>query len=137
MTYALTTDIYTHTRPNYREGWADYFESHNIQYAFFSAANGIAIQEERARLAAKPSAEDYADESDDDDDDDDEEEEEEEEDTDDELANKMRRGAGISMPGSDEAARTRILSVAELENLFLSQAPAGKPTGRSVLERFH
>ena len=46
-------------------------------------------------------------------------------DTDEELANKMSRGAGISMPGSDESDRTRILSVLELEDLFLGQAPAG------------
>lgn len=39
------------------------------------------------------------------------------------LVRRMRRGAGISTPGSDEADRTRILSVLELEALFLKQAP--------------
>lgn len=107
--------------PPPREGWADYFQSHQIQYAFFSAANATAIQEERARLLAAPTADDIAQVSDADED----EEEDDEEDTDDELANKMSRGAGISTPGSDEADRTRILSVLELEDLFLSQAPAG------------
>jgi large subunit GTPase 1 len=46
----------------------------------------------------------------------------------DELTKKMRRGAGISVPGSDEADRTRILSVVELEDLFLSHAPKGQPS---------
>ncbi|GAA6061877.1 hypothetical protein JCM10212_000518 [Sporobolomyces blumeae] len=166
-----------------REGWADYFEAHKIQYAFFSAANGIALQEERARLeelAALEAEEAEAASSDDEDEDefapagmkipksgnklkaamkearkpsttsgapiapsgvdekkkkvrvvrhgdsDSEEGEESEDDEDDEvdqLATKMRRGAGISVPGSDEAKRTRILSVLELEDLFLSHAP--------------
>lgn len=56
-----------------------------------------------------------------------EDDEEEGADTDDDLAHKMSRGAGISTPGSDEADRTRILSVLELEDLFLSQAPKGMP----------
>ena len=30
-----------------RRFWADYFDKENIQYAFFSAANAMAIQEER------------------------------------------------------------------------------------------
>lgn len=46
-----------------------------------------------------------------------------ESDTDGDLARRMRRGAGISTPGSDEDDRTRILSVLELEDLFLKQAP--------------
>ncbi|GAA5841852.1 hypothetical protein JCM11251_005403 [Rhodosporidiobolus azoricus] len=139
-----------------REGWADYFEQHGIQYAFFSAANGIALQEERARqeeLAAleEASSEEESEEDDlipgmkipksgnklkelslsdkakaqaatrskvisrDDDSDEDEDEEDEE------AVAKMRRGAGVSLPGESE--RTRILSVLELEDLFLSHAP--------------
>lgn len=54
-----------------------------------------------------------------------EESEDSGEDTDEELAMKMSRGAGISVPGSDESPRTRILSVLELEDLFLGQAPEG------------
>lgn len=50
---------------------------------------------------------------------------EEEEDSDEELATRMRRGMGISVPGSDESPRTRILSVLELEELFLQHAPEG------------
>lgn len=174
-----------------REGWADYFEAHNIQYAFFSAANGIALQEERARREAMladeeeegSSSEEY--ESDEDESEDDvdplaaivedlsvvpgmkipksgnklnapgpsqgkanvaerrpnadgqmpgEEDESEEEDSDDdeeavvdgELVRKMRRGVGISTAGSGESDRTRILSVLELEELFLKQAPEGE-----------
>lgn len=52
-------------------------------------------------------------------------ESDEESDTDDELASRMRRGAGISVPGSEESERTRILSVLELEDLFMSHAPEG------------
>lgn len=155
--------------PLIREAWADYFEQHKIQYAFFSAANGIAIQEERARLAAVPESEDGESSSEEDDIEDEESEEEEivdaevsqmkipktgnklnapgpsqgkanvesededdyddeddeDLDSDEELAGKMQRGAGISTPGSDEPDRTRILSVLELEDLFLKQAPEG------------
>lgn len=61
---------------------------------------------------------------------DDESDSEDEDDQDDkavdELTKKMRRGAGISVPGSDEDDRTRILSVVELEELFLSHAPEGE-----------
>lgn len=49
-----------------------------------------------------------------------------EEDSDEELAFRMRRGMGISLPGSDESPRTRILSVLELEELFLNHAPEGQ-----------
>ncbi|KAM0748211.1 P-loop containing nucleoside triphosphate hydrolase protein [Meredithblackwellia eburnea MCA 4105] len=144
-----------------REEWATYFESRGIQYAFFSAANSTALQEERARKleeeAERARMEAMLGRSEDDESDDEEEEveeaelsgmkvpksgnklredqredddeveeeddSEEEEDTDDELAGKMRRGAEISTPGSDESDRTRILSVLELEDLFLSNAP--------------
>ncbi|GAA5880909.1 hypothetical protein JCM1840_003628 [Sporobolomyces johnsonii] len=145
-----------------REGWADYFEANKIQYAFFSAANGIALQEERARLEELAALEEASsDESSDEDDfivpgmkipksgnklkglaksesstpppplrkprvsrrDEDSDEEEDDEDSDEELAARMRRGAGISVPGSDESERTRILSVLELEEMFLSHAP--------------
>lgn len=143
------------TSPPRREGWADYFEAQQIQYAFFSAANSTALQEERARLEAIPDEEDLFTSDEEDVEEEEEEELDEEEmegarmkipksgsklkqqirveegeedsgdDTDEELANKMSRGAGISMPGSDESERTRILSVLELEDLFLGQAPAG------------
>ncbi|GAA6017286.1 hypothetical protein JCM10207_003680 [Rhodosporidiobolus poonsookiae] len=140
-----------------REGWADYFEKHGIQYAFFSAANGIALQEERARLAELEALEEASSEEEEEEDDfapgmkipksgnklkgldapskaeqaaarprvtrRDDDSDDEDEDTDDELAARMRRGAGISLPGSGESERTRILSVLELEDLFLSHAP--------------
>lgn len=145
-----------------REGWADYFEAHKIQYAFFSAANATAIQEERARLLAIPDEEEGGSSEEESTESESESEIEEEgstmkipksgnklamagpsqgpgkdeveedeyddgDDTDEELANKMHRGAAISTPGSDEADRTRILSVLELEDLFLKQAPEGEP----------
>ncbi|GAA5986297.1 hypothetical protein JCM10908_003693 [Rhodotorula pacifica] len=141
-----------------REGWADYFEANGIQYAFFSAANGIALQEERARQEQLAALEEGSDEENDSEEeipgmkipksgnklkglreeqkasqalppprvkrlDEDSDDEDEEEDSDDELAKRMRRGMGISLPGSDESPRTRILSVLELEELFLKHAP--------------
>lgn len=159
------------------EAWADYFEKRKIQYAFFSAANGIALQEERARReeAERLAALDESDSEDEDSDADSFDEdlrranedsgivpgmkipksgnklnargpsqgkareqereldrEENDEDTSDDeddetgLAKKMRRGVHISTPGSDESARTRILSVLELEDMFLSRAPEGE-----------
>lgn len=129
-----------------REGWADYFEEHQIQYAFFSAANSTALQEERARLAALVDdelGEDSEDSSggsdtvdsiqrsptqqslEEEDAEEQEEEAQENSDSDSELAGRLQRGAGISTPGSDEADRTRILSVSELEHLFLRHAPEG------------
>ncbi|BGP07409.1 hypothetical protein JCM10049v2_003240 [Rhodotorula toruloides] len=140
-----------------REEWADYFEANGIQYAFFSAANGIALQEERARQEELANgAEESSDEEDEDEipgmkipksgnklkglnakpktevapaprrrvvGPDESSDEEDEDDSDEELASIMRRGMGISLPGSDESERTRILSVLELEELFLSHAP--------------
>ncbi|KAI5480703.1 ribosome biogenesis large subunit GTPase 1 [Pseudohyphozyma bogoriensis] len=157
-----------------RAYWATYFEERKIQYAFFSAANSTALQEERARLEAleaeseeESSDEESGEELDSDEEEgarmrlpksvrkkqakaakksarpasekpeegaeqrqveeeeeeESEEESDEEDDTDDELTRKFRRGFGMSTPGSDEADRTRILSVLELEDLFLSRAP--------------
>ncbi|KAK4046022.1 hypothetical protein OIV83_006426 [Microbotryomycetes sp. JL201] len=152
------------------EQWADYFEQQNIQYAFFSAANGIALQEERARREelARLQAEAETDDDDDDDDDDeytdedgivdeehgivpgmkipksgnklvstvggkgkqrraddffDSDDEDDDSDVDGTLARRFKRGLGMSEPGSDEPNRTRILSVLELEDLFLQHAP--------------
>ncbi|GAA5906759.1 hypothetical protein JCM6882_003294 [Rhodosporidiobolus microsporus] len=143
-----------------REGWADYFEQNGIQYAFFSAANGIALQEERARQEELAALEEASSEEEEEEEDDlvpgmkipksgnklkglslsdkpqptpatrskvtrrdEDSDEEDEEDEDGETVAKMRRGAGISLPGSGESERTRILSVLELEDLFLSHAP--------------
>ncbi|GAA6036038.1 hypothetical protein JCM8097_006578 [Rhodosporidiobolus ruineniae] len=145
-----------------REQWADYFDKHGIQYAFFSAANGIALQEERARQEELAALEAASSEEESDEDEfapgmkipksgnklkgltgkgaakaspapasatrrtvkgPDEDSDDEDEDTDDELAVRMRRGMGISVPGSDESERTRILSVLELEDLFMKHAP--------------
>ncbi|GAA5925872.1 hypothetical protein JCM3775_005140 [Rhodotorula graminis] len=153
-----------------RERWADYFDANGIQYAFFSAANGIALQEERARQEELAALAEQSEESDSEDDlapgmkipksgnklkglnaegkkavqsaaatgssgpgadasrprvtsRDVDTDDESDEDSDEELAGRMRRGMGISLPGSDESPRTRILSVLELEDLFMSRAP--------------
>ncbi|BGP47483.1 hypothetical protein JCM10450v2_003335 [Rhodotorula kratochvilovae] len=147
-----------------RERWADYFDAHGIQYAFFSAANGIALQEERARQEELAAIAEQSEESDSEDEfapgmkipksgnklkgleakkpaaaasaaapapsasrprvmGREEDTDSEGEDSDEELAGIMRRGMGISVPGSDESPRTRILSVLELEDLFMKHAP--------------
>ncbi|SCV70673.1 BQ2448_3435 [Microbotryum intermedium] len=161
-----------------REGWADYFEANKIQYAFFSAAHGIALQEERARLEALGDSSDEGSESgsgdteegsseDEDFDpiaaarmtedgealapgmkipksgnklrtledvrgvgsstlrhsqqDGDTDSEGDDDDGIDELAKRMRSGLEVMTDG--ESPRTRILTVLELEDLFLKHAP--------------
>lgn len=169
----MVSDRWTRTRS---ENWADYFEQNKIQYAFFSAANGIALQEERARREELERMQAEAGDSDEDDSEDSEEYSDEDvvdpdagivpgmkipksgnklvtrgpsqgkgkqagrtEDDDEDyytsdddsdvegnLSRRFQRGVGISMPGSDESNRTRILSVLELEDLFLQHAPDRK-----------
>ncbi|SGZ33408.1 BQ5605_C041g11962 [Microbotryum silenes-dioicae] len=162
-----------------RQGWADYFEANKIQYAFFSAAHGIALQEERARREALVESSDEGSESGTDDteevssdhedydpivearkqehvealapgmkipksgnklrtledvrgpgssnlgrspqDEEDSDSEGDDDDGIDELAKRMRSGLEITTEG--ESPRTRILTVLELEDLFLKHAP--------------
>ncbi|KAE8226577.1 hypothetical protein CF319_g857 [Tilletia indica] len=132
-----------------RRAWADYFDTQNIQYAFFSAAQAAEILEqeqlaEEQKLAAEEAAAAAAAAAEDDDsEEEDDEEDEEEEDDDDEEADEDTDGkadeasqqlhdAHLDQDKDDEDAaaedgapdpRTRILTVSELEELFLSCAP--------------
>ncbi|EFE40397.1 hypothetical protein TRV_04880 [Trichophyton verrucosum HKI 0517] len=117
-----------------REAWADYFEEHNISYKFFSAAlakelneaNGVgsgsddddddvdtALAEQTSNAHIQDSEEDSeaAEEAG-------EEEEDSEEDDD---------GGGLPLPQESESKRTEIITVDELEALFMSAAPPRDP----------
>ncbi|KAE8198147.1 hypothetical protein CF335_g4453 [Tilletia laevis] len=134
-----------------RLAWADYFDTQNIQYAFFSAAEAAEILEreqlaEQQKLAAEEAATARAAENTDSDDEgSDEEEEEEEEEVEDDNdedyedededvdeASQHLQGTHLdadehkedtAAEGTTSDPRTRILSVSELEELFLSCAP--------------
>ncbi|WWC60276.1 uncharacterized protein I303_102845 [Kwoniella dejecticola CBS 10117] len=174
-----------------RQTWADYFEANNISYAFFSAANAAALQEQaekqRQRQAGEYPSQAEEDEQDDEEEEheatvsgeeielesDDEEQDDEKnaDDVEDELADKVaqtnldgdyeegwstegedqeddqpegeveeRLAEGEKLPlkdvareiaakygsppeGEEESIRTRVLSVTELEDLFMNAAP--------------
>ncbi|WWC68660.1 uncharacterized protein I206_102591 [Kwoniella pini CBS 10737] len=168
--------------------WAEYFENNNISYAFFSAANAAALQEQaerqRQRQAGEyPSQEEEETNGEDEEavvsgeevepqsEDEDDVDEEDEEGVEDDLAEKVaqtnldgeyeegwstegededddqpegeveeRLADGQKMPlkdvarkiaakfgsppeGEEESIRTRVLSVTELEDLFMNSAP--------------
>jgi hypothetical protein len=115
----------------FRRAWADYFDGQRIRYAFFSAANAKAIQEARkeAELLAAELAEEQArgdrQES---------ESSEEEGDGEDEIEKAVREeeegeeseeeeGAHGIWNDDDGDPRTKVLSVLELEELFVKSAP--------------
>ena len=108
--------------------WADYFDSQNVRYAFFSAANAAALQElRRATEAAKEAIvnkngghqSDHEHEEIDSDDTSSDGQLSEE----DSFDNRhfFRAIEEDAVDGHD--ARTKILSVLELEDLFLEVAP--------------
>lgn len=126
-----------------RKEWADYFDSHGIQYAFFSAINAAALQQARRDALLAPNdevdksgaapGEGIA-----------MEETEDLENTvnkfaesrDEELSPESESSDNETAPSSDDSddefptverededPRTRVLSVLELEELFTSAAP--------------
>ncbi|KAG9123797.1 hypothetical protein FRC07_013931 [Ceratobasidium sp. 392] len=131
-----------------RRGWADYFEKEGIEYAFFSAANAKALQEakrlaeEAAHGQAEPESQPTSDEIDNEDEAGHSQDDEgEDEAADPELSHtKTSPDDSIEDPapqgvqeidvhhlpvdaGEADDPRTRVLSVLELEELFLSSAP--------------
>ncbi|KAK2877766.1 hypothetical protein FQN49_001219 [Arthroderma sp. PD_2] len=125
-----------------REAWADYFEEHNIPYKFFSAALAKEINEAN-ELEAKNQ----------------ESEEDEEDEVDAALAKRTRKariedseenseegssaeeveededsedddGGGLPLPQDPESKRTEIITVDELEALFMSAAPPRDPNDK-------
>lgn len=123
--------------PTPRRIWADYFDGQGIQYAFFSAANAAALQQARRDATAQAEEEQLQDEvslsdsdgpdtpSDDVSEDDFTEEPvpksppQSESDTDDE--HQYVHTEEDSPDGKDP--RTKVLSVLELEDLFVTTAP--------------
>ncbi|EFR00709.1 nucleolar GTP-binding protein 2 [Nannizzia gypsea CBS 118893] len=120
-----------------REAWADYFEEHNISYKFFSAAlakemNEANEQEDEsdedegdveaalvekarnARIHNSEEAEEAGEEEEEEDDDDDEDEDDDD--------------GGLPLPEGPESERTEIITVDELEALFMSAAPPRDPS---------
>jgi large subunit GTPase 1 len=111
-----------------RQIWADYFEAAGISYKFFSASLAKELNEARleeaedsieasasaSRLAEKAKALGLDDDDEDDDEDQSDEHVEEDDDDDDDEA---------SDDEANETERTRILTVDELEALFLVHAP--------------
>lgn len=120
-----------------RSVWADYFEEHNITYAFFSAADAAALQEQAEKQRRREEGLDDEDDDDDEDEDDeaehddeelDEEDEEEiEEDVEEEAGEVAKQLEETKLedqePVEIEDIRTRVLTVTELEDLFISAAP--------------
>ncbi|KAL1739759.1 P-loop containing nucleoside triphosphate hydrolase protein [Schizophyllum fasciatum] len=120
------SDLLTATQ---RRQWADYFDKQGIQYAFFSAANATALQEARAAAALAAEAADAASKK--------ENGEDEDEDEDEEM---LSEGDGLEFESESESdeehyfsaeedtadgqdPRARVLSVLELEDLFMKCAP--------------
>lgn len=105
--------------------WADYFDQQNIQYAFFSAAKAVAIQQERQEMqnqSGNPSDEGEGIEN--------VERLSEKQDSsdgesidtgDDESSDDMYFSTEDAEDGSDP--RARVLSVLELEALFIRTVP--------------
>ncbi|KAL1413607.1 hypothetical protein Q8F55_001382 [Vanrija albida] len=130
-----------------RSVWADYFEEHGITYAFFSAANAAALQEQAEKQRRREEGLDDEDDEDDEDDDDDDDEDDEVDHDDEELdleeddeidedveeeADKQadevvkqfeETNLDDQEPAELEDIRTRVLSVTELEDLFINSAP--------------
>jgi large subunit GTPase 1 len=118
-----------------REEWAEYFDKEGISYAFYSAANAKALQEARLEAEIREEAEENRQLASDG---------EEELNEDEEISGRMatlttnqHQKEPPSDPDTDENvhhynlikndpkedARTRVLTVLELEDLFVRSAP--------------
>ncbi|KAH9948163.1 P-loop containing nucleoside triphosphate hydrolase protein [Amylocystis lapponica] len=116
-----------------RTQWADYFDEQGIQYAFFSAANATALQEARRAMLVEKEEDDLKQEQDMQDGEDADGSESEEED-----ASPSPSDGSLSDEESDDEdlyltlekvdqdvhdPRARVLTVLELEELFVKAAP--------------
>ncbi|KAI0715376.1 P-loop containing nucleoside triphosphate hydrolase protein [Earliella scabrosa] len=134
-----------------RKLWADYFDGQNVKYAFFSAANAAALQEARREAAAaqapaqkqndapesvtmppdaadEPSSvgeEPQGEDSEEDSDDGEEVPEDSLEEYSEDESDDSEGGAFLPIEEGPEAQdlRTKVLSVLELEDLFVRSAP--------------
>lgn len=120
--------------------WADYFDSQNVRYAFFSAANAAALQELRREAeAAKEEAENrenelVGSESDDEESDDSDAEDENSSEEDAEENKHLYQVTEEDNPDGRDP-RAKVLSVLELEDLFLKTAPDLSSTSPFVVIR--
>ena len=99
---------------HFRTQWANYFDQQHVQYAFYSAANATAIQQARREAAGGSEALFSSDESDSEVDRDTSGEYSE---VDDEIYFSAEEDR------EDRDPRAKILSVVELEEMFLKTAP--------------
>lgn len=116
-----------------RRLWADYFDAQGVQYAFFSAANAVALQEARRQALAEAEAKEalhdgspdglggiaVQEEEEDEEDLSSEEESESQSESEDEglYLSEDEHSSGNQDP------RSKVLSVLELEDLFVKAAP--------------
>ncbi|KAI6136487.1 P-loop containing nucleoside triphosphate hydrolase protein [Pisolithus sp. B1] len=127
--YVKDADLLTATQ---RRIWADYFDSEGIQYAFFSATNAVVLQKLRHDLQLKQASDEDTDSS------------SEDRHTPRDEGSANGSDSGVDRLGLEEREasddeygyvhteedspdgrdpRTKVLSVLELEELFLSSAP--------------
>lgn len=108
-----------------RRLWADYFDGQRIQYAFFSAANATAIQEARRAAELKSEIEALSDEDPSHASEDElvDESSSEDDGSGDDSESNSEDGLFLETDEANQDPRTRVLSVAELENLFATVAP--------------
>ena len=106
--------------------WADYFDQHAIQYAFFSAANAAALQIARKEALASPSNTDEC--RSEPEDDGDSTQQSDSISSEDDADSDLYFSAEEDTPEGQDP-RVKVLSVLELEDLFLKAAPSlsGKP----------
>lgn len=102
-----------------RSRWADYFDRQNIQYAFFSAAKAVALQQARQDKEACGNENGL---SDSDIQDVDEHDIDEDSNDSDDSSDDMYFGTTDVIEGNSDP-RAKVLSVLELESLFVHAAP--------------
>lgn len=109
--------------------WADYFDSQNIRYAFFSAANAAALQELRREAEAEQEASAYQQPEAEEEETESEEEETEDADAEDQNSSEGEHAEKHVYQVVEEDnpdgrdPRAKVLSVVELEELFIKTAP--------------
>ncbi|KAL1972030.1 hypothetical protein VTN31DRAFT_7249 [Thermomyces dupontii] len=110
--------------PKQREMWADYFERNNINYRFFSAQLAREAQLRQEDFSSEgESDDDLAQEAEKLDIHDDTEEDEEESGEEESNANDAEARDDLDLTKKPKDMRTHILTVEELEQLFLANAP--------------
>ena len=120
-----------------RRLWADYFDAQGVQYAFFSAANAVALQEARRQALAEAEAKEalhdgspdglggiaVQEEEEDEEDLSSEEESKEESESQSESEDEGLYLSEDEHSSENQDPRAKVLSVLELEDLFVKAAP--------------